>query len=208
MTKDELLQHLWKLGACVEAVGWIEQTNGAPNDLWRKCKRADWMLWLAARADVDRKQAVLVACDCAETALRYARSGENRPRKAIEAARAWCRGECDLDEAKRAAAAAADAADAAAAYADTDAAAYAAAAAAYAAYAADAAYAAYAAAYAAATAAYADAAAAYAAYAADAAYAAYAADAAYAAYADAARVRCAALVRRRIKWSDVARGLK
>ncbi len=130
----------------------------------------------------------LIACDFAESVLHIfesKRPGDDRPRKAIEAARGFAAGTVSIEDMRKArayAADAADAADAAAAYAAdaadaADAAAAYAADAAYAAYAADAADAADAAAAYAADAAYA-AAYAYAADAADAAAYAYAADAA------------------------------
>ena len=63
------------------------------------------MLWLAAKTWVDRKLTVMAACDCAELALRHVPDGEDRPQKAIEAARAWCL--CPNNEAARDAAGAA-----------------------------------------------------------------------------------------------------
>jgi hypothetical protein len=138
---------------------------------------------------------VLASCDCAELALVHVPDGEDRPRRAIETARAWAGGggNVSLDDVRQAANAAYAAADAAYA-------AYAAAYAANAAYAA-AAYAAYASAYAAADAANAATAAAYAAYA--------AADAAYAADArDETLARCAVLVRKRIPWAVVAAAIE
>jgi len=63
------------------------------------------VLWLAAKAGVDRKLTVMAACDCAELALRHVPDGEDRPQKAIEAARAWCL--CPNNEAARDAAGAA-----------------------------------------------------------------------------------------------------
>ena len=119
---------LHKLYACTEAREWIGERD--LESAWNECERADWMLWFAARVGVDRKLVVLAACDCAETALKYVPEVEDRPRAAIEMARAWTRGEATIKQVRKAA----DAADAAA-----DAAAYAAdAAAAAAAYAADA----------------------------------------------------------------------
>jgi hypothetical protein len=90
------------------------------------------MLWLAGKmADKPgwwtRKQVVLAACDCAETALKYVKAGEDRPQKAIETARQWAKGEATLQQVRAAAAAAyaasAYAASAAAAVAAADAAA-------------------------------------------------------------------------------------
>jgi len=142
---------LSKLHACTEARLWVGARE--LESAWNECERGDWMLWIAAKAGIDRKLVVLAACDCAETALQYVPEGEDRPRIAIETARRWAAGECELSEVRRAADAA-DAADAAAAAAATYAAAADAAAATYAAAAAAAAYAAaaYAAAYAAAAA--------------------------------------------------------
>ena len=177
---------LTSLKACTEAKEWAE--GKSLQSVWKTCKRGDWLLWLCERmADKPgwhtRKDVVLAACDCAETALKYVKEGEDRPRKCIETVRAWVAGTATLDDviaARHAASAAsASAASAASAYIASASAAYTSAdAAASVAYAA--AYVAYAAADAAA---YADA---YAA--ADAASAA-----AYAAY-----KRCAAIVRKRI----------
>jgi len=136
---------LRSLDACSDAVAWAE-TQPDLKTAWAKCRRGDWMLWLAGRLDIDRPTLVLAACDCAETAVRHCDKDEVLAAVwAIDATRRWAAGETDLEEV-RAAAYAADAA----AYAAADAAIYAAA---YAADAADAAaYAADAAAYAAATA--------------------------------------------------------
>jgi hypothetical protein len=172
MTTKQFAELLKELGACSEAVGWAQDKSF--HVVWTTCKRGDWLLWLCGimadkRGWPTRKQLVLAACACAETALKYVPAGEERPRKAIETARAWTRGEATIEEV-RAAANAANAAYAAAYAANAaNAAANAAYAAAYAANAANAAYAANAAANAAYAAAYAAYAAAYAAYAANAA---------------------------------------
>ena len=183
MNAQEFAQLLRKLGACEAARAWAKGKSLA--EVWEQCERGDWLLWLCARmlgkeGWPTHPQIILAACDCAETALKYVKLGEERPRIAIETARRFAAGSATINEVRTAAYAAY------AAYADAAYAAYAAYAAA--AYAADAAYAAYA-------------------YAADAAYAAaaYAADAAYAAAyaADAAarkksQTQCADLVRARL----------
>ena len=144
MNTDALVE----MRACKEAVEWAAAQKSAAQ-AWRDCERGDWMLWLLGRlsgkpGSKKRKRLVLCACECARLSLKYVPKGEDRPRKAIETAEAWARGEGPTIEDVRAAGyAAADAGYAAA----------------YAAYAADdAAYAAYAAAYAAAAAYTADAA--------------------------------------------------
>jgi hypothetical protein len=206
---------LRRLNACIEAIRWAESQPDAET-AWRRCPRGDWLLWVAARLDIDRKLLVRAACACARTALSHVPAGEERPRIAIETAEAWARGEATLDDVRRAARYASNAA--AAAYAAT-----AAADAAHAATADDAAHAADAAAdaaaayAAAAAAAYADAAAHAAAYADDDAHAAAhaaataAADARAAAYAArraASLARSADIVREIIPWEAMAAKLE
>jgi hypothetical protein len=204
MTRVQLINRLGELDACTESRHWLHGiTERSAKQCWESCERADWLLWVAARANIDRNALVLAACACARTALKHVPKGEQRPLRAIETAEAWTRGEATIeqvraarDEAWRYRAAADAAAAAAAAYA-------------YAYAAADAdAYAD----------AYADAAADADAYAAAAAADAYAAAAdayayAYAAAAwNAARLKAykkmAPLVREHIKWADVERGLR
>lgn len=135
MTRDDLLAHMRRLDACSDATRWVASQSGSAYDLWRRCDRGDWLLWLAASAGVDRPLVVLAACDCAEPALVQ---GESSPRLVIETARRWARGEATISEVRSAAAAAADYATCYAAYSTGYSAAYAAASYAYAA--ADAAY--------------------------------------------------------------------
>ena len=150
MKINEYIKKIKELGACGDALQDALKYETS-QELWDKCERGDWMLWLIGKTSGDsgsdkRKKLVLTACKCARLALPFVKEGELRPLKAIETAEQWARGENDvtLGQVRNAAYAA---------YA-----AYAANAAAYAAYAAYAADAANAAAYAA-----------YAAYAADAA---------------------------------------
>ncbi len=101
--------------ACDEAKDWLGGRRSAPK-AWKDCDRGDWMLWLLARRDADRKQLVLAACACARLSLPYVPKGEDRPRKAIETAEAWARGGVTMEEvrtARRAAYAAYAAANAA-----------------------------------------------------------------------------------------------
>jgi len=99
---------LAKLGACSDARHW---TADKPiKEAWETCERADWMLWLCERMEVDRKILVMAACACARTSLKYVKNGEDRPRVAIETAEAWCRGKATIREVRSAADAAAAAA--------------------------------------------------------------------------------------------------
>ena len=138
MNNQSLVEFLKRNHACGESLEWLGDRNLAQT--WAECERGDWLLWLAAKAGIDRKRLVMAACACARLALVHVRIGEERPRIAIETAEAWCRGEATIEQVREARKAA-DAADAAAyaAYAAAYAAdAYAAAAAYAAAYAADA----------------------------------------------------------------------
>jgi len=183
-TPEELAALLNRYNACKEAKDWAKDYQTLA-EAWEACPRGDWMLWLAARAELcTQQELVLAACACARLALTDVRKGEMRPLVAIETTERWARDEdgVTLKDVRKAAAAsyAASAYVASATYAAADAA-----------DAVSAAYAAYAASYAASYTAYA---ASYAAsYAVDAAYAA--ADAAAAAIQTKTLATCAAIVR-------------
>lgn len=95
-------EQLQDLDACPEAIEWV---NGRSlRKCWQVADRGDWMLWLAGGVDIDRKVLVLAACDCAALALKHVPEGEDRPRKAIETARAWAEGRATAQEVRDAAA--------------------------------------------------------------------------------------------------------
>lgn len=87
-------------------IGWVTKVRG--NELaqqWNMSNDPSDMLWLAARMTKKpgwpaKQQVVLAACACAETALKHIRYGERRPRKALETARGWARGEVKLAQVK------------------------------------------------------------------------------------------------------------
>lgn len=106
---------LRRLGACRQATDWYN--NQDSQDAWESCPRGDWLLWLAEKLEIDHKSIVLAACDCAELSLKYVPGSEDRSRKLIEAARAWCRDEASIDDVRNAADAIVYAVAAAAAYA-------------------------------------------------------------------------------------------
>ncbi len=66
-------------------------------EAWETCEDARWMLHAAAKVGVDRRLVVRAACACARTVLDRIPVGEERPRRAIEAAEAWTRGEATAD---------------------------------------------------------------------------------------------------------------
>ena len=110
---------LERVGACRAALTWARTQPTAPA-AWRRCQRADWMLWIAGRfcdSKERRKEIALAACACARTALRYVPKGEKRPVECILTTERWARGRATLEEVRgaREAAFAVDAATSAAA---------------------------------------------------------------------------------------------
>jgi len=95
---------LERLGACREAADWYDGRDS--EQAWAECERGDWMLWVAGKLNVDRKVLVAAACECAELALVHVPDGEDRPRQAIETARAWVSGNATLEQVRKAASAA------------------------------------------------------------------------------------------------------
>ena len=100
MNAKEFSALLESLNACEEAREWAKGKSLAT--ALRACKRADWMLWLLGM-EVDKlgwlthPQVVLLACTCAERALKHVPKGEDRPRLAIEAARRWAHDPTDAN---------------------------------------------------------------------------------------------------------------
>jgi hypothetical protein len=95
---ESFQEKLRGMEACHEAVAWVGDRT--LEEAWLECERADWMLWLAAKmlgqsGWPSHQDLVLAACDCAETALKYVPEGEERPRLAIQAARAWAENPCE-----------------------------------------------------------------------------------------------------------------
>jgi len=103
MTAPLLAPILLHLRACDSGPGGaIEWSKGrrVSRSTYAACDRGDWSLWVAAQAGVDRRLVVLAACDCAELALRWVPKGEERPRRVVNVARAWCRGEATSEQVK------------------------------------------------------------------------------------------------------------
>jgi len=114
---SDFQKFLEKNDACKEATEWVNGRN--LKESYDQCNQADWILWIAAKMIGEQgwhthKQVVLAACACAESVLHLVPKNEERPKKAIETARSWTKGEATIKEVRLAAANAADAANAAA----------------------------------------------------------------------------------------------
>ena len=107
MQDHPLVSLILPFNPCNEALRWLRSlpASTTPAEAWELCSRGGWMLWLVGRVESDRKLLVLAACDCAEQVLHLVPADEERPRKAIETARRWARGEATIEEVETAAAA-------------------------------------------------------------------------------------------------------
>ena len=83
--------------ACSEAVEWF-RTQPSLREAWESCQHSDWMLWFLEELEADSKLFVEVACRIARTVLHLIPDGEDRPRKAIEAAEGWLDGKVTAEE--------------------------------------------------------------------------------------------------------------
>ena len=103
MRIKKYIAEIKKLGACSEAIKAAGKYTTSQK-LWDDCGRGDWMLWLIARTQHDRKQLVMAACACARLSLKFVPKGEDRPRIAIETAEKWARDDgATLDDVRAAA---------------------------------------------------------------------------------------------------------
>jgi hypothetical protein len=102
--KTALYRYLDHLGACDEALKWIEENNLRDTQAaWDTCPDARWLFWVTERHPgktgwPTRQEVVLAACDCAEVSLYLIPACEDRPRIAIDTARRWAVGEADIEE--------------------------------------------------------------------------------------------------------------
>jgi hypothetical protein len=100
MNNTLLINWLLRHEACSPSLTWLAGRDLAT--AWAECGRGDWMLWLAARAGMDRRVVVAACCACARTLLPRIPADETLPLAAIEAVERWCRGEASIDEVRAA----------------------------------------------------------------------------------------------------------
>jgi hypothetical protein len=90
---------LRKLGACSDAIEWVQSIND--NDrAWNECKRSDWMFWLLAAVRYrEEKPLRRIACEC----LRGVWDRLNpKSRLLIEMVERYCDGRADWQSVTRA----------------------------------------------------------------------------------------------------------
>lgn len=94
MTRNEFNEILVRLDACEEAQDWCaEHPRMSPQRLWETCPRADWLLWLWRG---ERIPLVLAAADCAESAPSHAKIPAAV--ECVRVLRLWADGRATLDE--------------------------------------------------------------------------------------------------------------
>jgi|ERR1035437_6361025 hypothetical protein len=93
MNNKNFRLYLKQQSACSEGVRWVGDKTLA--QAWNAFDRSDWMFWLIQKSGkIPQGQLVLVACACAYSSLpNYEKQcpGDDRPRKAIEAAERWAK---------------------------------------------------------------------------------------------------------------------
>ena len=119
MKINDYILKIKNLGACEKVV--LDAHNyQTSQELWDKCERGDWMLWLVGKLSGEpelekRKKLVLTACKCARLALPYAGKNKDVVEKCIITTENWASniGRITITDVRAAADAAADAAYAA-----------------------------------------------------------------------------------------------
>lgn len=91
---------LEKTGACKEAIFYV-RTQKNYEEAWYNCSRGDWMLWIAAKLQIDKRLLTLTKGKCAATVLRLMK--DKRSKKAVKAAIDYGHGLIGDEELKNAA---------------------------------------------------------------------------------------------------------
>lgn len=95
MTDTEFREWLLRRDACEEAIAWAEGL--APQEAWKTCPRADWMMWGLNELDyADDRELRLYACWCVR--LVWDRLTDPRSRAAVDVVERYARGEATADE--------------------------------------------------------------------------------------------------------------
>ena len=112
------LRQLKKVGACQEAVEWVFEHGGDAKELFRDCKRGDWMAWIIAKMElVTKREMVGALADIAALSLKYYEKEypkDKNVRECINTCRRYAKGKATDKELEVAAYAAAHAVNAAA----------------------------------------------------------------------------------------------
>lgn len=83
-----------------EVIEWLEEHPGyTSEDLWEKCERGDWMLYVCTLIGLHPKSLISAAMDCTQRALKYIPKNDQRIDTVFGNLRLWLKGEItDLEE--------------------------------------------------------------------------------------------------------------
>ena len=107
--KTALYRYLDNLGACEEALEWVDDNSlNDPQTAWDMCPDARWLIWvvephLGKPGWPTRRELVLAACDCAETVAHLVPEDEDRLWGVLATVRRWARGKATARECEKAA---------------------------------------------------------------------------------------------------------
>src|SRR5690554_1098239 len=103
--KKEHMIWLQENYACPPGVIWIQEHNiKSLQEAWNVCNRGEWLLWMAAKLDVDYRKLVLCGALCAHAVVQHMK--DPRSREAVRVAFLWGRGKATDEELEAARAAA------------------------------------------------------------------------------------------------------
>lgn len=89
--KKEHLDWLRENEACDQSIIWVEENNvQSLQEAWTSCERGDWLLWLAAELNVDKRKLAMCGALCAHTVIQYMK--DPRSRDAVRIVFLWGRG--------------------------------------------------------------------------------------------------------------------
>lgn len=85
-----------KYAPCLDGAEFAGQFE-TMSEVWENCQRPEWLFWILEKhAPLEKAQSVTLAIAFAESALEHWTSDDQRPRQAIDAARAWLDNPCDV----------------------------------------------------------------------------------------------------------------
>lgn len=93
MNNKAFVRRLEALDACSAAIGWTQEHGGTLAELFRDCRRGDWMAWYLGRSKLRKSPAYLLAlADCAALAVKALGVDTKLLRKSLSVLRKFARG--------------------------------------------------------------------------------------------------------------------
>lgn len=93
VTREQGHKLLKKLLACCEARDWLHNSRFEPESAWNQCPEADWLLWLARKLKIEKKQIVFALYECVRAISHLIPEDEERPQELLKPVERWLAGE-------------------------------------------------------------------------------------------------------------------